>query len=212
MAVTTNVPAILESGDRLTRCEFHRRYSERTDTKKAELVEGVVYVPSPLRMYHGEPHGLIMTWLGVYKSRHPELRLGDNVTVFLDAYNEVQPDACLFRVLPSGPRQDEEGYVEGAPQLVVEIVASSAAYDLHDKLRAYRRGGVREYVTWRVFDRAIDWRRLHDGDYVRIEPDEHGIIENTTFPGLRLHVTKMLDEDLAGVLAELARGSDQDER
>ena len=200
--LTTRRPS-LESGDRLTRAEFHRRYMASTKIKKAELVEGVVYVSSPVSARHGEPHGWMVGWLFAYRAKHPELRLHDNVTVYLDADNEVQPDACLWREQPGGPRLNSEGYIEGAPQLVVEIAVSSASYDLHDKLRAYRRNGVREYVVWRVEDEAIDWLRLREGAYERVEPDERGLIESETFPGLRLHVANMLAGDLAGVLAAL---------
>jgi Uma2 family endonuclease len=147
----------------------------------------------------------MVVWLGAYQAGHPELRLLVDTTVILDADNEVQPDACLWREVPGGPRLNKKGYVEGAPQLVVEVAVSSASYDLHDKLRAYRRSGVREYVVWRVEDGAIDWLRLREGAYERIEPDAGWMVESTTFSGLRLPVAKMLAGDLAGVLAELER-------
>jgi Uma2 family endonuclease len=204
MSLSTTMFPMLESGDRLTRAEFHRRYCERPDIKKAELVEGVVYVASPVRWdLHSEPQAWVLAWLGSYAARNPGLRLGGNGTVFLDADNEVQPDACLWREEPAGPHVTEAHYLEGAPQLVVEIAASSAAYDLHDKMRAYRRNGVREYIVWRTIDAAIDWFRLHEGEYVRVEPNADGVIESETFPGLRLNVRKMLAADLAGVLAEV---------
>lgn len=197
---------VLESGDRLTRAEFHRRYLARPDVKKAELVEGVVYVASPVRSdVHGEPHAQIMGWLYAFRLRTPGVRLSDNATVRLDSDNEVQPDACLWREEPSGPRLTPNGYIEGAPQLVVEVAASSASYDLHDKLRAYRRNGVPEYVVWRVLDRAIDWLHLREGEYVKIEPSSDGVIASKVFPGLRLHVPKLLSGDDAGVVAELNR-------
>ncbi len=199
-------PPILESGDRLTRAEFHRRYCARPEIKKAELVEGVVYVASPVRQDgHGSEHNIVQLWLGTFAARVPGLDVGDNSTVFLDADNEVQPDAFLFwrGADKPGARLTEKGYVEGPPLLVVEIAASSASYDLHDKLRAYRRNGVREYVVWRVLDGAIDWFRLREGEHVRVEPDERGVIESEAFPGLRVHVAKMLAGDAAGVLAEL---------
>ena len=200
-AAATSV--LLESGDRLSRADFHQRYCLFPDIKKAELVEGVVYVGSPVRAdLHAEPHASIVTWLGAYRARHPELRLGDNATVILDDANEVQPDACLWRESPDGPHL-EDHYIVGAPQLVVEIAASSASYDLHDKLRAYERNGVLEYIVWRVVDEAVDWLSLRAGRFVRTEPDESGTIESATFPGLRLNLPKLLAGDLAGVLAEV---------
>jgi Uma2 family endonuclease len=203
MAPATSKPVILESGDHLTQAEFHRLYCARPDIKKAELVEGVVYVASPVRMLHAEPHGLVMGWLVAFKARHPDFRLGDNATVILDDDNEVQPDACLWRQEAGAARLTDDGYVEGAPQLIVEIAASSASYDLHIKKRAYQRNGVQEYVVWRVLDDAIDWFRLEGAEYVPVEPDAAGIIESSGFPGLRLNVAKMLAGDVAGVLADV---------
>jgi Uma2 family endonuclease len=206
MAVTTTQLPTLESGDRLSRAEFHARYCQRPDIKKAELVEGVVYVASPVRVpQHARPHGQIVAWALAYAAKTPGVDYADSGKVFLDAENELQPDLALWREEPGGPRLNEEGYLEGAPQLVVEVAASSASYDLHDKRRAYERNRVREYVVWRGLDHRIDWFRRQAGHFAPIASDASGIIESTTFPGLRLHVAKMLAGDLAGVLAELNR-------
>ena len=204
MTETLQRPALLESDDRLTRAEFHRRCCARPDIKQAEL-EGVVYVASPTRFtVHGRQHGLAAGWLFAYAAVTPGVEVGDNATVFLDGDNEVQPDVCLFRVAPVGSaRLTDDGYIEGAPELVMEIAASSASYDLHDKLGVYRRTGVQEYLVWRVLDNAIDWFRLRGGEYVRLQPDARGVVASEVFPGLRLHVPAMLAGDRAAVLAAL---------
>ncbi len=204
MAARTDAPVSLEAGDCMTREEFHRRYLARPDIKKAELIDGVVYVSSPVRSrHHGRPHALVVGWLAVYVALTPGVFLDDNTTVYLDDRGEVQPDACLWRAEQGGPRLTEDDYLEGAPQLVVEVAASSVSYDLHQKKEAYRSNGVAEYVVWRVLDEAIDWFRLEDGEYVPVEPSTDGVIESTGFPGLRLHVPSMLVGDLAAVLARL---------
>ena len=201
---STKQQPVLESGDHLTRTEFHRIYCERKDMKKAELVDGVVYVPSPVRAdLHSEPHANMVAWLNTYRSLHPGVHVEDNATVYLDATTEVQPDACLWREESGGPRLTEGHYIEGAPQLVVEVAASSASYDLHPKKEAYLRNGVHEYVVWRVMDGMIDWFRLVDGEYEWVEPDEFGVVESDTFPKLRLHIPNMLNDKLADVLHEL---------
>ena len=113
---------------------------------------------SPVRLgLHGEPHAAIMGWLFAYVAKHPDVRIGDNATVLLEGENEVQPDAFLLR---SQAHENEEGYVEGAPELVVEIAASSASYDLFEKKRVYLRSGVREYIVWQTDDKRLDWFRL----------------------------------------------------
>lgn len=203
MVTRIAAPVSLETGDHLTREEFHRRYLDRPDIKKAELIDGVVYVASPVRArQHGRPHGFIMTWLGIYVAQHPDVELIDNSTVYLDDGTEVQPDACLWRPEPGGPRLTDDGYIEGAPQLIVEVAASSVSYDLHNKKEAYRRNGVREYIVWRVLDNAIDWFHLEGGQYLPVQPDEAGLIESAQFPGLRLNVSRMLAGDLAAVLGQ----------
>ncbi len=199
----------LENGDHLTRYEFERRYEARPDIKKAELIERVVYMPSPVRARsHGGPHGQIIAWLGVYSAATPGVEFYDNVTVRLDLDNEPQPDA-LLRLEPEAggnSRVSAEDYVEGAPELIVEIAASSVSYDLHDKLRVYRRNGVPEYMVWRVYDKQVDWFRLIQAEYVPLTPDESGVVHSQVFPGLCLVVSALLEGDLAKVLAELQKG------
>ncbi len=206
--VVATIPP-LESGDRLTRVEFERRYDAMPHLKKAELVEGVVYVGSPVRItHHGRPHADIGTWLSVYRAATPGAITADNTTVRLDPENDVQPDALLRLEPEQGGRSQisDDGYVEGAPELVVEVSASSASYDLHDKLRAYRRNEVQEYVVWRVLDRSVDWLVLREGVYERLEPDAAGVLRSERFPGLWLDVPALLAGDLAAVLATLQEG------
>ncbi|MBR8826545.1 MAG: Uma2 family endonuclease [Gomphosphaeria aponina SAG 52.96 = DSM 107014] len=165
----------LENGDRLTRFEFEKRYEVMSKQKKAELINGVVYMPAALRYQgHGLPHSSIMTWLNFYVANTPGVELADNTTVRLDLDNEPQPDA-LLRIkseLGGQSRVSEDDYIEGAPELIVEIAASSASYDLHDKLNVYRRHGVKEYIVWQVYDQKIDWFYLEEGKYINLEADE----------------------------------------
>lgn len=197
------------AGDRLTRDEFERRYAAMPQVKKAELIEGVVYMPSPVtQSRHGGPHARLSTWLGHYVAATPGLDFGDNATVRLDLDNEPQPDLHL-RLLPERggrTRLSAEGYLVGPPELVVEIAASSASYDLHDKLGTYRRSGVREYLVWRVDDGAVDWFVERDGEYQCLLPDAAGVLRSEVFAGLWLDVRALLRDDLQAVLDRLQEG------
>jgi Uma2 family endonuclease len=210
--VTTKAKTVippLENGDRLTQREFERRYKAMPQLKKAELIEGVVYMPSPVRASHSRSHADMMAWLGTYRAATPGISLHDNTTVRLDADNEVQPDALLRleAALGGNSRISDDDYVEGPPELIVEIAGSSASYDLHDKLKVYRRNGVQEYLVWQVFEKRLDWFQLNEeGEYVPLPLDEGGVIHSQRFPGLRLAVALLLAGDLAAVLAELQRG------
>ncbi|NES06776.1 MAG: Uma2 family endonuclease [Okeania sp. SIO2F4] len=199
----------LENGDRLTRLKFERRYQGMPEVKKAELIQGVVYMASPLRFQpHAEPHGNIIGWLWTYKVATPEVQMGIEPTVRLDIDNEPQPDGVLLINPESGgnSRLSDDGYIEGAPELVVEIAASSATINLGDKKVAYQRSGVREYIVCQVFEQKIDWFSLEDGDYISLIPDERGVICSVVFPGLWLDVSAMLTGNMQQVLEVLQTG------
>lgn len=199
----------LNSGDRLSRAEFERRYTAHPDIKKAELIEGVVYVSSPISYdKHADPHFNIITWLGVYRAATPGVKGGDNATLRLDLENEPQPDG-LLRLEPTlGGKSvvTADDYLEGAPELIVEIAASSASYDLHDKRRAYARNGVQEYLVIQTYEQRLDWFALHDDGYRLLQPDEQGILRSQVFPGLWLQPAALWSGDLAALLAVLQEG------
>ncbi|MEQ8997250.1 MAG: Uma2 family endonuclease [Coleofasciculus sp. B1-GNL1-01] len=206
IASTLPIPP-LENGDKLTRIEFERRYHAMPQVKKAELIEGIVYMASPLRLRkHGEPHARIMTWLGNYWATTPGVGLADNTTVRLDTDNEPQPDALLRIEVGGQSCISDDDYVEGAPELIVEIAASTASIDLHDKLNVYRRNQVQEYLVWRVYDQQFDWFKLQEGTYIKLEPNENGIICSETFPGLWLKQSALLAGNLAKVLEIVQQG------
>src|SRR3989442_5306630 len=110
----------LEPGDRLSRSEFERRYEAMPQLKKAELIEGVVYMPSPVRFRrHSRPHADFITWLGFYRAHTPGVEAADNSTARLDLDNEPQPDAILLIDPAYGgqARISEDDYIESAPEL-----------------------------------------------------------------------------------------------
>src|SRR6059036_3184272 len=193
-AVSTIVPQelgpgpaepLLEPGDRLSRDEFERRYQRMPHVKKAELIEGIVYLPLPVRVKkHAEPHSQLGTWLGVYASETRGVGCFDNSTVRLDLDNEPQPDLVLMKLPEKGgqARISADDYIEGAPELAVEIVSSSHAYDLHQKKGAYLRNGVREYLAWITGERRLVWWELREGDYEEIAPDADGLLRSRVFP------------------------------
>jgi Uma2 family endonuclease len=198
----------LEAGDRLTRAEFERRYEAMTELKKAELIEGVVYMPSPVSEAHSDRHLVVSGLLLTYIMATPGTKGGDNATVRLDQDNEPQPDGLLRIETRCGgqSRTGAKGYIEGAPELVVEIASSSVSYDLHDKLNAYRRAGVLEYVVWRVRDEDIDWFVLREGRYDPLPSDAAGIYRSEVFPGFWLDRSAARRGDTAAMLATLQQG------
>jgi Uma2 family endonuclease len=147
-------------------------------------------------------------WLVSYIVATPGVEAADNTTVRLDLENESQPDVILF-VDPKRGGQAKvtaDGYIEGAPELVLEVSSSIVSIDLHEKLRVYRRNQVREYVVWRVLDRAIDWFILRHGEYVKLAPNAAGLYQSEIFAGLWLDAAALIAADLGRVLAALQQG------
>jgi Uma2 family endonuclease len=200
---------VLHAGDHLTRREFERRFDATPGLKKAELIDGTVYVAAPVNhTYHGGPHTLWIGWLGFYVAETPGLDLGAESSLRFDEDNMPQPDALLRVPEHAGGRSriDREGYVVGPPELIVEVAASAVSYDLHQKFEVYRRTGVREYVVQRTEDAAIDWFLLREGRYVRQEPGADGLLRSAVFPGLWLDVAAMQHGDLRALRAAVERG------
>ncbi len=173
------------------------------EVKKAQLIEGIVYMPSPVRYEsHSKPHSILNAWLVYYVSKTPGLLgFGDNGTVRLDEDNEPQPD--LFLLLPKHvgglAKVDEDDYITGPPALVCEVAASSVSIDLHLKKTAYRRNGVQEYLVWRTEDAAVDWFTLQGGEFVPMTPVSDGTLRSRIFPGLWLLPAQLIAADLPGI-------------
>ena len=200
----------LENGDRLDAAEFRRRYEAMGPGVRAELVGGIVYVDmaSPVKLRrHGKPLARVLGVIIAYEARTPGIEYGTDSTTRLDEDNEYQPDAFVFLPEAAGGRAriDADDYIDGAPELVIEVANSSVNIDMNDKFEAYRRVGVREYVVWRVAERAIDLFALDGDRYRRQEPDD-GVLKSGVFPGLWLDVAAMLQERTADVLDTLGRG------
>lgn len=168
-------------------------------------------MPSPVHLdKHSKPHSRIVGWLFNYVAGTPGTDFGDNAMVRLDRENEVQPDAFLriHEAVGGQSRVDKDDYLEGAPELIVEVAASSAAYDLHEKLRVYRRNGVQEYLVLLAYEQETRWFQLVEGEYNLMQPDDDGILRSQVFPGLHFHSDLFWADDLAGLLKKLQTGLD----
>jgi hypothetical protein len=214
MNTTTTVPPsppipTLEPGDHLTAPEFERRYDAMPDLKKAELINGVVYMPSPVRWRrHARPHSALMNWLTNYEGGTPGVEAGDNGSVRLDLDNMPQPDGMLIISPECGGQANfgEDDYLESGPELVGEISTSTVSIDLGVKMQMYRRHKVKEYIVWRVKDKALDWFVLRDAKFEPLRPDAQGILRSETFPGLWLNPAALMAFDYNTVMELLQQG------
>lgn len=199
----------LENGDRLSRDEFERRYAAMPANCKAQLIEGIVYMAAALRFRsHGKPHSQLNTWLSTYQIFTLGVEIADAATIRLDGDNEPQPDVVLLIDPKAGgqARLSDDDYIEGAPELLAEIAASTVSIDSILKKSVYERNGVQEYIVWCVLDQALDWFWLEHEKYVNLLPDEDGITRSRQFPGLWLDRAALLDGNMQQVLAVLQAG------
>jgi Uma2 family endonuclease len=206
LAVASDAPP-LQPGDHLTRAEFLRIWEQHPEIKFAELIGGVVYMPSPLTRQHGIADRYTAGWLFLYEAQTPGTEGGNNATMMMQGDETLQPDDYL-RIRPDyGGRSCNDGkYVAGSPELIAEICVSSASYDLHEKLELYEREGVLEYVAILMREQEIRWHRLTGKGYKLLQPSKNGIWKSKVFPGLWLDGKAMLAGDAARVLAVLQKG------
>jgi len=198
MSTVTRVSTpVLVEGEHLDQPEFHRRYEAMPPGIKAELIDGVVYMPSPLGFDHGDSHTATVYWLGHYESETPGTQASDNATIILGRRSEPQPDASL-RIRPEfgGRTSHDGGYIRGAPELIVEVAKSSRYIDLGPKLGDYDRAGVPEYVVRALDPDDLLWFRRVDGSLARVSPYEDGIYRSEVFPGLWLDPLALFSGDL----------------
>jgi Uma2 family endonuclease len=199
-------PLSLHNGDTLSSAEFLRRYGTMPEVKKAELIEGKVYMGSPVSVEHAEPDGFVQGWLAMYAMSTPGVIHLPNTTVVLDDDNTLQPDGLLRFRSPKGRGK----YLVGPPELIVEVAASSASIDMREKLDACERNRVPEYLVWLVREGAFKWHVLREGKYVEQFPAK-GLLKSVIFPGLILDVKALLSLDGKAVLAALQRGMNSPE-
>ncbi len=199
-------PLLFQPGDRLSREEFLERWEHMPELKNAELIDGVVYMPSPVSSLHASFDAAVHLVVSHYAARTPGCKWVPNMT-WLMLESAPQPDAALYILSEYGGRAGARGELTaGAPELAFEVTRSSRSYDLGPKLALYQRAEVQEYVAVLIEEKRIEWRVLEQGSYRLIEPDPNGVFRSKTFPGLWLDAAAFWREDAGALLAVLEEG------
>jgi Uma2 family endonuclease len=206
MILSAEITMLLAPGDRMALPEFLARWRQAPELKFAELIDGAVYMPSPLSVPHGRFHALADSVLGYYSLRSGICEILDNAT-WLMAGSAPQPDLALsFKPEYGGKMEIAHGdLASGIPELVVEVCQSSRSYDLGPKLALYERAGVPEYLAILVEEKRFEWRILQQGRYELLEA-AGGLLRSRIFPGLWIDEAAFWRADGARLLALLDEG------
>jgi Uma2 family endonuclease len=198
----------LVAGQHLDQPTFHARYAAMPPETRAELVGGVVYMPSPLRTDHGTSSFDVAGWLFTYRVRTPGVRGAENATVKLGLNGETQPDCLLFIPGELGGRAtiDAGGYLVGAPELIAEIARSSKKFDLGEKKADYERAGVQEYLVVELDPDRIHWFVRRDDHFEELPSGPDGVYRSEVFPGLWLDPAALYRSDIRRLIDVLAAG------
>ena len=201
------LPPRLRDGDRLTRDEFLSRWEGMPDLKFAELIDGIVYMASPVSNTHCDYHFRLSYWLGSYIAATPGCKAGIAGTWLMSEDSAPQPDLALEIDPKFGGQSRIEGdYSAGAPELIVEVSHTTSPKDMGAKLRLYERSGVLEYVTVRPRQQQVVWRELIGARYRENDPDEDGGLRSRIFPGLWLDAAALWACDLPALAATVQQG------
>lgn len=190
----------LENGERLDQKTFHARYERMGENIKAELIGGKVYIMAPpVSSRHGRPHSRLTGWLEAYALATPGTDVLDNTTTILGDDSEPQPDACLIVLPEYGGRTVERtvGWIEGPPELVVEVASSSQSYDLHEKRDDYERFGAGEYLVFAEQQKSVHWWVRRNEKFAELTPGADGVIRSEVFPGLWLSFAALVQSNRA---------------
>jgi hypothetical protein len=200
-------PRPLIEGERLDQPTFHARYMAMPPGTRAELIGGVVYMPSPLSRAHGKAHVPTIVWLSYYAENTAGIEVLDGATVILAWKSEPQPDAML-RILPEfgGRTSVQKGMVCGAPELVAEVAKATRYVDLGPKLADYEQAGVREYIVRALDPDEVIWFKQEGGSLVRVPPDADGLYRSPFLPGLWLEPEALVRGDTRRLRQVLDQG------
>lgn len=197
-----------ENGERMDQETFHALYERTPKGFRAELIGGVVHVPSPVSLRHGRPHRLLCQWLGEYSDETLGTDAFLEVTAILSRQSEPQPDLTLIITPEAGGQTtvNASDYLTGAPELAVEVSNSTAGIDLNEKLTDYERYGVREYLVVVMREREVRWFVRRKDRFTPMKPVADGVLKSRVFPGLWLDTAGVFDRSATRLLATLRKG------
>ncbi|HZV47841.1 MAG TPA: Uma2 family endonuclease [Thermodesulfovibrionales bacterium] len=167
-------------------------YLKTPDDERYELIEGeLLMTPSPV-MRHQRISRKMLIAIDNHVTDNDLGEVFDAPSdVYLDKENVVQPDILFV----SKERLDiiGEKNIQGAPDLVIEIISESTAYrDLVQKKKLYVRFGVKEYWIVIPEESSVDIFTLKDNAFVLHKSyGKEDILQSPLLKKLKLELKKI---------------------
>lgn len=166
------------------------------DGFRYEILNGVLYMSPPPTIPHQSSSVELSSPMHQHSKKH---NLGKVLTAPVGVRlpgqpAPVQPDIVF--VVKERSEIIHHDYIEGAPDLVVEILSpSNWPYDRGEKMEAYRQAGVREYWIVDYRARTIEVLVLEKTTYVLIGKFGPGdIVRSTVLAGFEIAVNDVFAE------------------
>ena len=175
---------------------------------RAELIGEIVRLGARRTAAQGETSAEALAWLGCYEAATPGVQGLGRVTILLSNYSELEPNACLLLPPSCGGRTwEEDGYLAGPPEFVVDVAGHDEGYYLNEKCHDYEQAQVREYVVAIVGQNPrVVWFHHTGRGFEELSVSACGEFRSQVFPGLWLDPVALLQLDTGGVQAALERG------
>ena len=161
--MTTTKP---QSGLRLTVEEF-MELDDTDDRRKMELDDGALYIMPRPRIVHNYAQGELFGYLRDYRRRQdgPPIQVYTDVIVALslDQRRLYAPDVTI--ILPGNPCVINDRMVDGAPDIVIEVLSSDRNRDLVRKRQVYAEAGIPNYWLCDLRRDVLTLLELRDGAY-----------------------------------------------
>lgn len=163
--------------------EYHAEF-------RREWVDGMVIQMPPIGLRHEEVRDHLRMLLQAYFALNRIGRvIGEPFVMKLPTRKRGrEPD--LFLILKDNPRTLHNTFMEGAADIVIEVLSpETQRTDRGDKFDEYEGGGVQEYwIIDPIRNDALLYRLNDDGVYIRHTEDVEGNYMTPLLPKFRLHV------------------------
>ena len=190
--LTPTAPAWTPLVKRIT---FEEYLDSLTEESKGDLFDGLLYMQTPPSDAHEEIFGFLFDILRNYVlEKNLGVVRGSRTAIRFAEEHGTQPDIVFI----SNARRHliYPYYIDGAPEVVVEILSpSTRKLDRGKKMALYAENGVLEYWQVDPEDQTAKFLRNNDGVWAPMPVGGDGIFHSEAISGFWLNVQWLFTEE-----------------